>query len=422
VNLRSEVDEANVLAGDMDDPAIFRDRFVMPRWSGGEVAYFAGNSLGLQPKATADVVDEVMRSWAERGVSGHFTGEQPWSKIAESLAGSMAGVVGAHAREVVLMNTLTVNLHLLMVAFYRPTADRFKVVIESGAFPSDDYVVASQVRLHGFDPSKVIVRVAPRPGEQLLRTEDIIAALDDSVAVVLLPGINFRSGQLFDMKTITTAVHDCGAFALWDLAHAAGNVELALHHWDVDGAAWCTYKYLNSGPGAVAAMFVHDRHVNNPDLIRLNGWWGNNPDTRFAMAQEIDFAKGAGGWQISNPPILALAPIRAALAIVEEAGGMSELRQRSLRLTSYLESLVDSLVPRYDVSILTPRSANERGAQLSLVIEDADVVTARLVNEFGVVPDDRPPNIIRFAPCPLYSTYADCDRAAAALASVLHRC
>ena len=292
------------VALDLADPALQRDAFVFPAaaapdTSETDVAYFAGNSLGLRPKNAAAAIDEVVSSWSTRAVAGHFTGEHPWSHTAESLAEPMARIVGAHTDEVVVMNTLTVNLHLLMAAFYRPAGARNKIVIEAGAFPSDDYAVTSQARLHGLDPASTIVRFMPREGEALLRTNDVVDSLDalgDTLAVAVLPGINFRTGQLLDIATLTEAVQRNGGIAIWDLAHAAGNVPLQLHDWNVDAAAWCTYKYLNSGPGAIGGAFIHERHANRTDLARLTGWWGNNPNTRFAMTQSIDFAPAASGW------------------------------------------------------------------------------------------------------------------------------
>ena len=415
------------LAHDAADPAIFRGSFIFPRaaapaTSATSVAYFAGNSLGLLPTTAKHAVAEVFESWASRAVAGHFTGDHPWSRMAENLAEPMARIVGARGNEVVVMNTLTINLHVLLAAFYRPTATRNRIVIEAGAFPSDDYAVASQARLHSLDPSDIIVRLEPRDGEMLLRTDDIVSTLDrlgDSVAVVLLPGINFRTGQWFDIETITAATQRNGAYALWDLAHAAGNVPLELHSWNVDAAAWCTYKYLNAGPGSIGAAFIHERHVNRTDLVRLTGWWGNDPATRFAMTPNIDLADDSGGWQISNPPILSLVPIRSSLEIFDAAGGVGALRERSLRLTAYLERLIDPLTETHRLSIVTPRDPAARGAQLSLLIDDAADITHRLINEFDVVPDERPPNIVRFAPIALYSTYEDCWRAAQALASVV---
>jgi kynureninase len=417
----------NFAAFDASDPAPYRDLFVFPEAVAPDTgyesaAYFAGNSLGLLPRSAKHAVAEVFDSWSHRAVAGHFTGEHPWSQMAEKLAEPMARIVGAHSSEVVVMNTLTINLHVLMAAFYRPAESRTKIVIEAGAFPSDDYAVVSQARLHGLDPEATVVRLSPRPGEHLLRTDDIIATLDelgDTVAVVLLPGINFRTGQWLDIPAITAATQRNGAYALWDLAHAAGNVPLAMHDWNVDAAAWCTYKYLNSGPGAIGGAFIHQRHVNRTDLVRLTGWWGNDPRTRFAMTQDIDLAVDGGGWQISNPPILSLVPIRSSLEVFDAAGGMEHLRARSLRLTAYLESLIDGLTATHQLSIVTPRNPAERGAQLSLLIENAVHVTEQLISEFDVVPDERPPNIVRFAPIPLYSSYEDCWRAANALAAVV---
>ena len=419
--------DSDFLSSDASDPAPFRSSFIIPDAvapgrTHPSAAYFAGNSLGLLPRSAKGAVAEVLDSWANRAVAGHFTGQHPWSQVAEELAGPMARIIGAHTTEVVVMNTLTINLHVLMAAFYRPSGSRTKIVIEAGAFPSDDYAVVSQARLHGLDPGETVVRVGPRPGEHLLHTEDIVAKLNelgDSVAVVLLPGVNFRTGQWLDIQTITAAAQRNGAYALWDLAHAAGNVPLEMHDWNVDAAAWCTYKYLNAGPGAIGGAFVHERHVNRTDIVRLTGWWGNDPATRFAMTQDIDLAVDGAGWQISNPPILSLVPIRSSLEIFDAAGGMTALRARSQRLTAYLESLVDTLATTHRLSIVTPRNPAERGAQLSLLIDNAVHVTEQLISGFDVVPDERPPNIVRFAPIPLYNSYEDCWRAANALAAVV---
>ena len=417
---------ADAVARDLADPAPMRDRFELPRAHPGRAydhaAYFAGHSLGLLPHASRVAVDEVMTSWSERAVSGHFSGNRVWSTMVESLSEPMAALVGAHTDEVVVMNTLTVNLHMLMAAFYRPSGSRNRIVIEAGAFPSDDYAVASQAYLHGLDPNDVIIRLTPRPGEDLLRTEDVLDTLraaDDTIALVLIGGINFRTGQLFDIPAITDEAHRIGAYVLWDLAHAAGNVPLALHDWDVDAAAWCTYKYVNSGPGAVGAAFIHRKHVNRPDLVILSGWWGNASATRFEMTQDIQRGDGALGWQASNPPILSLAPIGTSLAIFTEAGGMAVLRERSVRLTGYLEGLLDRLTVTHRLSQLTPRTTADRGAQLSVLVDDARERSEQLIDDFDVVPDERPPNVIRFAPIPLYSSYEDCWRAAAALEAVV---
>lgn len=415
---------ADARALDATDPAPARSLFEQPGWhADNDVAYFAGNSLGLIPRTARDFVDEVLNTWSTRAVAGHFEGDRKWTRYQIDLAALMAPLVGAQTNEVVVMNTLTVNLHVLLTAFFDPTSTRHRIVIEQGAFPSDDYAVASQLRHHGLDPATSLVRLAPRSGEHTLRTEDVIATLHElgeSVAVVLLPGVNFLTGQFFDIEAITEATHAIGAVSGWDLAHAAGNVPVLLHDWNVDFAAWCTYKYLNGGPGSIGAVFVHQGHVDRMDLHRLTGWWGNNTATRFAMRPDFEPEPGAAGWQISNPPIVALAPMRAALDVFDTFG-MPALRARSIRLTGYLEGLLDPLLASHRVELLTPREPQWRGAQLSLLVDDAVAVTESLAQEYGVVADERPPSIVRFAPIPLYTSYEDCWRAAAALAAVVPR-
>ena len=417
---------AEAAALDDSDPAPMRDRFAFPPASVScpfpTRAYFAGNSLGLLPTSTRAHLDEVVSSWSTRAVEGHFRGDVPWTHLAESLSEPMSRIVGASAAETVVANTLTVNVHLLLLAFYRPTGKRTILLTEDGPFPSDGYAAASHARMHGLDPQIHIVKLQPPHGEFLLRTEDILATISrhgDTLACVLLPGVAFRTGQLLDIKQITAAAHAVGANVVWDLAHAAGNVSLELHDWDVDGAAWCTYKYLNAGPGAVGAMFVHERHVDRTDLVRLDGWWGNAAETRFAMTDEIDRGSGAAGWQISNPPVLAMVPIASSLAIFDEAGGMAVLRERSKRLTAYLERVLATVAKEHELEIITSDDPAARGAQISIVVADAKAVTDRLIAEHDVLPDERPPSIIRFAPIPLYSSYEDCWRAGAALAAVL---
>ncbi len=414
------------VALDASDPAPMRNRFEFPPASDScpfpTRAYFAGNSLGLLPISARAHLNEVVASWSTRAVEGHFSGESPWTHLSESLSAPMARIVGAQANETIVANTLTVNVHLLLLAFYRPTGARTILLTEDGPFPSDGYAAASQARLHGLDPHAHVAKLQPPPGELLLRTEDIvatIATLGDTLACVLLPGVAFRTGQLLDIKAITAAAHAVGANVVWDLAHAAGNVSLSLHDWNVDGAAWCTYKYLNAGPGAVGAMFVHERHVDRTDLVRLDGWWGNAPTTRFEMTDEIDRGVGAIGWQISNPPILAVAPIASSLAIFDEAGGMTVLRERSKRLTAYLERVLTEVAKEHQLGIITSDDPEGRGAQLSILVTDAKAVTDRLIAEHDVLPDERPPSIIRFAPTPLYSSYEDCWRAGVALAAVV---
>lgn len=426
LDLDSFREEAEAL--DATDPALMADRFEFPpaRVAGSPFAtraYFAGNSLGLMPKATRSTMGEVLESWSINAVEGHFTGAHPWTMQAEVLVEPLARIVGAQGHEVIAANTLTVNVHLLLLAFYRPSGTRTVLLTEEGPFPSDGYAAQSHARMHGLDPAGAVVKLTP-DGAGIFSTEDTIATIErlgDSLSCVLLPGIAFRTGQFLDIPRITKAAHCVGANAVWDLAHAAGNVPLSLNNWDVDGAAWCTYKYMNSGPGAVGAMFVHERHVDRTDLVRWDGWWGNAPDTRFAMTADIDRGAGALGWQISNPPILAMVPIESSLAIFDEAGGMAVLRERSLRLTGYLERLFGSVGATHDMSILTPTDPAQRGAQLSILVDDAKSVTEQLIDLHDVLPDERPPNIIRFAPTPLYTSYQECWRAGAALAAVLPR-
>ena len=420
---------AEAEALDTSDPAPMADRFEFPpaRVASSPFAtraYFAGNSLGLMPKATRSILDSVLRSWSINAVEGHFTGDHPWTTQAEALVEPLSRIVGANGREVIAANTLTVNVHLLLLAFYRPSGTRTVLLTEEGPFPSDGYAAASHARMHGLDPATAVVKLNS-DGAGLFSTDDTIATIDrigDSLACILLPGIAFRTGQFLDIPRITRAAHAVGANVVWDLAHAAGNVPLSLHDWDVDGAAWCTYKYMNAGPGAVGAMYVHERHVDRTDLVRWDGWWGNAPDTRFAMTADIDRGAGALGWQISNPPILAMAPIQSSLAIFDEAGGMAVLRERSLRLTGYLERLFGAVGATHEMSILTPNDPAQRGAQLSILVHDAKPITEQLIEMHDVLPDERPPNIIRFAPTPLYSSYQECWRAGAALTAILeHR-
>ena len=411
---------------DASDQAPMRDRFEFPPASPScpfaTRAYFAGNSLGLLPTTTRAHLNEVVSSWSFRAVEGHFSGESPWTNLAESLSEPMGRIVGALGHETIVANTLTINVHLLLLAFYRPNGARTILLTEEGPFPSDGYAAASHARMHGLDPNAHVAKLRPVEGELLLKTEDIlatIASLGDTLACVLLPGVAFRTGQLLDIKAITAASHAVGANVVWDLAHAAGNVALALHEWNVDGAAWCTYKYLNAGPGAVGAMFVHEKHVDRTDLVRLDGWWGNAAGTRFEMTDEIDRGVGASGWQISNPPILAVVPIVSSLQIFDEAGGMTVLRERSKRLTAYLERVLVAVAKQRQLELLTSSDPEARGAQISILVTNAKAVTDRLIAEHDVLPDERPPSIIRFAPTPLYSSYEDCWRAGEALAAVL---
>jgi kynureninase len=417
---RAEAEQLDII-----DPAPARNRFEFPPAPpGGEfesAAYFAGNSLGLLPHAARQAISEVLTSWSTRAVSGHFSGPEPWSQQANRLAAPMAELVGAFPDEVVVMNTLTINLHLILSALFRPSGARRIIAIEAGAFPSDDYAVASQLHWHGLDPS-TLVRLEPTSDFGLFTTESLIKQIRQigpNLAAVVLGVINFRTGQLLDVEAITKAVHDVGALAIWDLAHAAGNVRTQLHDWDVDAAVWCNYKYLNGGPGAVGSAFIHRRFNSHGELPRLNGWWGNSPDTRFAMRRDIDLDAGAAGWQVSTPPALAMVPVRAAVQMFHDVG-FDALITRSHRLTAFLESLFDAVCRTRSMRQLTPRSPGQRGAQLSMIVDDAPAVSAALV-ALGVVPDERPPNIVRFAPIALYTSYLDCWRAADALTQVLPR-
>ena len=410
-------DEDHARALDAADPlAGYRDRFLLPTADDGTPkVYLAGQSLGAQPATARAGVEAELDAWARLGVDGWFARERAWIDADDALRESTARLVGARPAEVATLNTLTVNLHLLLATFFRPTGRRTAILIDAPTFPSDRYAVGSQLRLHGLDPARDLIVVRPLDGDTLLRHEDLGGAIHehrDRLAIALLAGVNYATGQVLDIAGLTATVHDAGAIALWDLAHAAGNVPLALHDADVDGAAWCTYKYLNAGPGAIAQLFVHERHATDAATLRLTGWWGNDPATRFRMAETFEPAAGADGWRISTPPILSLAPVRASLAIFDEVG-IEALRAKSVRLTAYLESLVDALVP--DAEILTPRDPAARGAQLSLRIADAPRRLAALETA-GVIADFREPDIIRVAPVPLYNTYLDAWRAAKVLA------
>jgi kynureninase len=407
------------------DPALRRDDFLLPPAVGGEfplTAYMAGNSLGLQPRATRTELMADLDAWEQYGVHGHGDADRPWLPYHEQLREPAARLVGALPREVVVMNSLTVNLHLLLASFYRPTAIRHRIVIEDSAFPSDSYAVRSHVAFRGHDPDTAVLRLRPRPGEDTLRTEDVIATLEDhahSIATLMLGGVNYLTGQLMDIPAITDAGHAIGATVGWDLAHAAGNVPLRLHDWDVDFAAWCSYKYLNSGPGAIAGVFVHEKHLGNPAIPRLEGWWSTDPATRFEMAPISVPQDSADAWSMSNPPIFAMGPVRTSLDIFD-AVGMDVLRARSLRLTGYLRTLLESFAEGASLTIVTPTDDDEHGAQLSVRV-NADVadLAERMSSNWGVVADDRKPDIIRLAPAPLYCTYHDCWRAADALSQEL---
>ena len=418
--------EAFALARDAEpDPTSRRSLFRIPRAESGphhEVAYLAGNSLGLQPKATREELLEDLDAWAELAVHGHIESARPWLPYHAGLTEPTARLVGALPSEVVVMNSLTVNLHLLMASFYRPTATRYRIVVEDYCFSSDSYAVRSHAAFRGFDPDDAILRLRPRSGEDTLRTADVVAQIEaagPAIALVLLGGVNYLTGELMDIATITAAGHRVGAIVGWDLAHATGNVPLRLHDWDVDFAAWCSYKYLNSGPGSLAGAFLHQRHVTDPATPRLEGWWSTREEVRFAMGPVSDPPPTADAWAMSNPPIFAMGPVRTSLAIFDEVG-MDALRIRSLDLSSYLWSLLEPLQSAGRLTIVTPREDDRRGTQISIRVPgDAATLTEQLRVNWGVVADERKPDIIRLAPAPLYCTFLDCWRAADALAHEL---
>lgn len=378
---------------------------------GKECIYFCGNSLGLQPKTTKKFINEVLDDWAKFGVDGHTEAKHPWLPYHEFLTDTMAKIVGAKPIEVVVMNTLTTNLHLLMVSFYQPTAKKYKIVIESDAFPSDKYAVESQVKFHGYNPKDAIVYWKPRKGEELLQIEDLQQIVDeqgDEIAMFLIGGVNYYTGQVFDLKKIAEIGHSKNIKVGIDLAHGVGNIQPNLHDSNVDFAAWCTYKYLNSGPGSLGALFVHEKYANADELNRFAGWWSHNKKTRFNMRKEYDVLPGAEGWQLSNPPILSMAAIRASLAIFKEVG-MEKLREKSMNLTAYLAFLITEINSE-KIKIITPRDRNQRGAQLSIQVKDADKSLHKKLTNAGVVSDWREPDVIRVAPVPLYNSFEDVYR------------
>ena len=409
-----------------------RERFHVPAGRDGEpLVYFVGNSLGLMPKTTKRIIERELDDWAKLAVDAHLEGATPWYSYHETLREPAARLAGAQPNEVVCMNSLTVNLHLMMATFYRPTKSRFKILMEEPAFPSDTYAIKSQIAHHGFDPKEALVLARPREGEWTARQEDIEAVLEkhgEQIALVLFAGVNFFTGQLFDIARITSAGQKHGCIVGIDLAHAIGNVPLALHDWNVDFAVWCSYKYLNAGPGAAAGAFVHERHANKTDLPRLSGWWGNDPGTRFRMHLQPDFVPvpSADAWAVSNPPIFSMAPLRASLAIFEEAGGMESLREKSIRLTSYLQFLLESRPdertsrsgsPGEHFTVITPRVPGERGCQLSILVQEKPKELFSRLEAGGVKCDFREPDVIRAAPTPLYNTFHEVWRAAQVFAA-----
>lgn len=406
---------------DLEDPlSSMRERFHLPRGADGRpLVYLCGHSLGAMPKAARALVEEEMDDWAALGVEGHFRGHRPWFPYHEQFREPGAALVGARPGEVVMMNSLTVNLHLMLASFYRPTTERHAILIEEAAFPSDRYAVAAQVARHGYGPDDALVLARPRPGEALLRSEDLEAIFERQghrVAVALLPGVQYLTGQALDLPRLAAAAHSQGCVLGVDLAHAAGNLPLRLHEWNVDFAVWCSYKYLNAGPGAVGGCFVHERHGRDRGLPRLAGWWGNDPQTRFRMPAGFTPRPGADGWQVSNPPILSLAPLLASLRIFEEAG-LEALRARSVRMTSYLLGLLDRL-PQGRFEVITPRRPDERGCQVSLRVRGGASPLVRALRDRGIVCDEREPDVVRIAPVPLYNTFHEIWLFVAALGEI----
>ena len=414
-NFSTDEDFAHQL--DTEDPLHgFREKFHLPLGKNGKpLIYFAGNSLGLMPKSARQVIDQELDDWAKLGVDAHLEGKTAWYSYHETLREPTARLIGAKPVEVICMNSLTVNLHLMMATFYRPTKSRFKILMEDPAFPSDTYAIKTQIVHHGFDPEETLVLARPRKGEFAVRQEDIEAALEmhaDQLAVVIIGGVNFFTGQLFDIPKITAAAQKRGVTVGIDLAHGIGNVPLALNDWNVDFAVWCSYKYLNAGPGAVAGAFLHERHATNIELPRLAGWFGNDPNTRFRLHLEPEFipVPSANGWQISNPPILSMAPLRASLAIFDQAGGMEPLRAKSIKLTGYLQFLLEQAPRKHQsssdrYSVITPRDRESRGCQLSILVREHPKELFSKLKDVEVKCDFREPNVIRVAPTPLYNAF-----------------
>ncbi|PID69779.1 MAG: kynureninase [Flavobacteriales bacterium] len=408
---------------DARDPlSKYKNKFYIPKNSKGEeIIYFCGNSLGLQPKTVAAAIDQELIDWANLGVEGHTQAKNPWLPYHELLTEKMAEIVGAKPIEVVIMNTLTANLHLMMVSFYQPTKKRHKILIESDAFPSDKFAVASQIKHHGFNPKDSIVYWQPKKGKNLLDYDDfenILKKHGQEIALVMLGSVNYYTGQFFNLKKITRLAHSYGCKVGFDCAHGAGNVNLDLHRSGADFAVWCTYKYLNSGPGSLAGCFVHERHAYNKNLNRFTGWWGHNKQTRFKMRDEFDQLPGAEGWQLSNPPILSMAAIKASLKIFKEAG-MKNLINKSNKLTAYFEYLINE-INNPKIKIITPSDSKQRGCQLSIQVKNSDKTLFKKLTDSGVITDWREPDVIRCAPVPLYNSYTDIFNMVKKLKNCLH--
>ena len=401
---------------DRNDPLqTYRDQFFIPQVNGKPAVYFTGNSLGLQPKTTGAYIQQELNDWAQLGVEGHFHAKHPWLSYHEIFPEKLAPIVGALPAEIVVMNQLTVNLHLLMATFYHPGKERYKIICEAKAFPSDQYALESQVRWHGLNPEDAIVEVAPRAGEHTIRTEDILQAIQDNhaaVALVMFGGVNYYSGQVFDMGTITKAAHEAGAYCGFDLAHAAGNIKLDLHAWGADFACWCSYKYMNSGPGGVSGVFIHEKHITNTNLPRLAGWWGYEKKTRFLMDKGFKPIPTAEGWQLSNAPVLSMAAHKASVDIFA-AAGMDNLIAKANKLFEYLIYIIDEINRRAGtqaIEIITPRGAGEHGCQVSMLMQKDGKKIFQALMDNGVIADWREPNVIRIAPVPLYNNFEDIFR------------
>jgi kynureninase len=406
INFAKELDKNDSLKN-------FREQFYIPVINGKECIYFTGNSLGLQPKTTQDYVMNELEDWANFGVEGHFHATNPWLSYHEIFPKQLSQIIGALPEEIVVMNQLTVNLHLLMTSFYRPTKERYKIICEAKAFPSDQYAMESQVKLHGLYADEAIIEVLPREGEYHIRTEDILATIKEhgsTVAVVLFGGVNYYSGQVFDMENITKAAHEVGAYCGFDLAHAIGNVALKMHDWNVDFACWCSYKYLNSGPGGVAGAYIHQKHIANKSLQRLAGWWGHDKENRFKMEKGFNPIETAEGWQLSNAPILSMAAHKASLDIFEDAG-MENLLPKAKILSDYLLFILDEINASLDkkiIEIITPR--HDKGCQVSILMLEKGKEVFEALKQNGVIADWREPNVIRVAPVPLYNSFEDVFR------------
>jgi kynureninase len=409
---------------EQDELKIFREKFYFPQHDGKDCIYLTGNSLGLQPRTVQTYVQQELNDWANMAVEGHFAAKNPWLQYHELFPSILSGIVGGNENEVVVMNQLTVNLHLLLVSFYRPTPQRYKIICEEKAFPSDQYAIESQVRYHGFDPKEAIIEIKPRDGEHTIRTDDITDAIllhKNELALVVFGGVNYYTGQLFDIQMITKTAHEVGVCAGFDLAHAAGNVELKLHDWEVDFACWCSYKYLNSGPGGVAGVYIHEKHAKNKDLPRFAGWWGYTKDKRFKMEKGFEAIPTAEGWQLSNAPILSMAAHKAALDVFEEAG-MDKVHAKRKRLTAFLHFILNDINAKLQkklVHVITPGNENERGCQVSILMESKGKEVFRALTKQGVVADWREPNVIRVAPVPLYNSFEDAWKFGSIIQSIL---